>query len=226
MCTVIVTIRSVLWSVMTIAASLMILVSIFTNQWLIGTSSVGTFGSPPSMGLFGGENICQQLGESSLMLFEGECVPDLDQLQEQLLSEQETVLPHAWKGGIACFVVGLGIMVLTVVFSLVTPCLRHCCCCSLFTLSGSLQSFAAVLFTMGLLAYPAGWSAPEVQRMCHDSNSFVLGHCKLGGAYWMAVAGTVCTFLASSLTVFAYKSTKSHKTMYRRQDGERVICVP
>ena len=24
-------------------------------------------------------------------------------------------------------------------FSLVTPCLRHCCCCSLFTLSGSLQ---------------------------------------------------------------------------------------
>ena len=151
MCTVIVTIRSVLWSVMTIAASLMILVSIFTNQWLIGTSSVG---SPPSMGLFGGEDICQQLGESSLM------------------------------------------------------------------------SFAAVLFTMGLLAYPAGWSAPEVQRMCHNSNSFVLGNCKLGGAYWMAVAGTVCTFLASSLTVFAYKSTKSHKTMYRRQDGERVICVP
>ena len=49
---------------------------------------------------------------------------------------------------------------------------------------------------------------------------------QLGGAYWMAVAGTVCTFLASSLTVFAYKSTKSHKTMYRRQDGERVICVP
>ena len=25
------------------------------------------------------------------------------------------------------------------------------------------QSFAAVLFTMGLLAYPAGWSAPEVR---------------------------------------------------------------
>ena len=62
--------------------------------------------------------------------------------------------------------------------------------------------------------------------MCVDSNSFVLGHCKVGGAYWMAVAGTVCTFLASSLTVFAYKSTKSHKTMYRRQDGEKFICVP
>ena len=66
----------------------------------------------------------------------------------------------------------------------------------------------------------------QVVKMCVDSNSFVLGHCKVGGAYWMAVAGTVCTFLASSLTVFAYKSTKSHKTMYRRQDGEKFICVP
>ena len=66
----------------------------------------------------------------------------------------------------------------------------------------------------------------QVVKMCQDSNSFVLGHCKIGGAYWMAVAGTVCTFLASSLTVFAYKSTKSHKTMYRRQDGEKFICVP
>ena len=42
----------------------------------------------------------------------------------------------------------------------------------------------------------------------------------------MAVAGTVCAFLASSLTVFAYKSTKSHKALYRRQDGDMVICVP
>ena len=36
MCTIIVTIRSVLWAVMTIAGSLMILVSLFTNRWLIG----------------------------------------------------------------------------------------------------------------------------------------------------------------------------------------------
>ena len=35
MCTIIVTIRSVLWAVMTIAGSLMILVSLFTNRFLI-----------------------------------------------------------------------------------------------------------------------------------------------------------------------------------------------
>ena len=41
MCTIIVTIRSVLWAVMTIAGSLMILVALFTNRWLIGSSSTG-----------------------------------------------------------------------------------------------------------------------------------------------------------------------------------------
>ena len=39
MCTIIVTIRSVLWAVMTIAGSLMILVSLFTNRWLVPTST-------------------------------------------------------------------------------------------------------------------------------------------------------------------------------------------
>ena len=36
MCTIIVTIRTVLWAVMTIAGSLMILVSLFTDRWIIG----------------------------------------------------------------------------------------------------------------------------------------------------------------------------------------------
>merc|ERR1712018_676836 len=167
---------------MTIAASLMILVSIFTDQWLIGSTSQlqGPFGhAEESMGLFGGNNMCQPMEN---MLFEGECVPDFERLKVELLKEEETLLPHAWKGGIGCMVVGLAIMVLT-------ACFRHCCCCSVFTFSGSLQSFAAVLFSMGLVAYPAGWGSPEVVTMCQDSNSFVLGHCKIGGAYWMAVCG-------------------------------------
>merc|ERR1712038_1801876 len=107
MCTIIVTIRSVLWAVMTIAASLMILVSIFTDQWLIGpTSQLQTPYGPAeeSMGLFGGTNMCQPMEN---MLFEGECVPDFEKLKLELLKEEETVLPHAWKGGIACMVVGL-----------------------------------------------------------------------------------------------------------------------
>ena len=46
MCTIIVTIRTVLWAVMTIAGSLMILVSLLTDRWLIGGFQVPT--SPES----------------------------------------------------------------------------------------------------------------------------------------------------------------------------------
>merc|ERR1712212_216317 len=127
---------------MTIAASLMILVSIFTDQWLIGPTnqlqiSIGQVGE--SMGLFGGNDICRPMDN---MLFEGECVPDFERLKLELLKEEETVLPHAWKGGIGCMVVGLAIMVLTVLLSILPPCFRHCCCCSVFTFSGSLQVYS------------------------------------------------------------------------------------
>ena len=48
MCTIIVTIRSVLWAVMTIAGSLMILVSLFTNRWLIGGFNIPNSGNSVS----------------------------------------------------------------------------------------------------------------------------------------------------------------------------------
>ena len=86
--------------------------------------------------------------------------------------------------------------------------------------------FAAVLFSLGLLAYPAGWRSRQVTDICGPSDAFILGNCQIGGAYWMAVAGTICTALASSLTVFAYKSTKSSKTTNRRHEGDKFICVP
>lgn len=248
MCTIIVSVRSVLWAVMTIAASLMVLLSIFSDRWLVGDfTTVPRSGAEVeamvkdafnkfeqfadgrpvdttrSLGLF---LRCKKASGDQMGLFIGECLPNLYTLEEEFYSADDTVFPHAWKGAVLCFATGLAIMVMTVALSLVTPCLRYCCCCSIFTLLGVIQSFSAVLFTLGLLAYPAGWGSDQVRQICGPSDSFVLGHCKLGGAFWMAVAGTVCTFLASSLTVFAYKSTKSHKTLYRRQDGDMVICVP
>jgi len=245
MCTIIVTIRSVLWAVMTIAGSLMILVSLFTNRWLIGGFNVpSNSNSLESVAhnvydkfsdFVEGRKIDDKIAfgifldcvrPEGTLIFDGECIPNLDKLKEQMFSEDDKEFPHAWKGGIACFTVGLAIMVFTVVLSLLTPCCRYCFCCSVFTFCGSVQMFSAVLFTLGLLSYPAGWGSRRVVDICNTSQPFYLGECQIGGAYWMAVAGTVCTALASSLTVFAYKSTKSNKTQYRRQDGDKFICVP
>lgn len=46
-------------------------------------------------------------------------------------------------------------------------------------------------FCLGLLAFPAGWASQRVVEACGESNAFVLGDCQIGGAFWMAVAGTV-----------------------------------
>lgn len=65
-------------------------------------------------------------------IFEGECIPRLDELVKQIKSEDDNVFPHAWKGGIGCFTLGLTIMILTVLLALLTPCCRYCMCCSVF----------------------------------------------------------------------------------------------
>ena len=96
-------------------------------------------------------------------------------------------------------------------FALMTLCCRRCICCSVFTVCGSLQSFAALLFTLGLVAFPAGWGAAVIKDDYCGSGSrpFVLDSCTLGLGFWLAVAGTVCAWLSSSLAIWAYQSTKT-----------------
>ena len=52
-----------------------------------------------------------------------------------------------------------------------------------------------------------------LQTYCGGQSAiFHLGDvCQLGFAFWLAVAGTVCTVFASSLAIWAYQSTKTHK---------------
>ena len=41
---------------------------------------------------------------------------------------------------------------------------------SVFQFCGSVQMFAAVLFSIGLLAYPAGWGSGRVKDICGEEN--------------------------------------------------------
>ena len=95
-----------------------------------------------------------------------------------------------------------------------TVCCRSCCCCSVFTFCGSIQSFASILFMLGLIAFPAGWGSTVVRKSycAGSSGPFILGDsCTVGAGFWLAVAGTVCALLASILAIWAYKSTKTHR---------------
>jgi len=226
----------------------MILIALFTNTWLkghISTSNImnsaeGVFDTVTSIGndLASGNvgNIVKK--EVGLFIhctpidskpfFEGECIPKLAEIEKLFTDLDDSKYPHAWRGAVICFVFGLAIMILTDLFALLTVCCRQCICCSVFTICGSMQSFASILFTLGLIAYPAGWGNDYVKNQyCSGaSGPFVLGeNCSIGMAFWIAVAGTVCTVLASSLAIWAYQSTRSSKCEQAKDEGEHCICL-
>ena len=64
----------------------------------------------------------------------------------------------------------LSLQVITDLFALLTICCRRCICCSVFTVCGSVQSFAAMLFVIGLVAYPAGWGHEDIQTVRTEYN--------------------------------------------------------
>lgn len=248
MCTIICTVRSVLWYITSIAGTLLILLALFSNKWLVGHVSPTSFNDIGSIinaasdvvtnvqdGAKNAEDLlrnevglfkdCVQMDNGKL--FEGECIPDWEKLHELYTDMDSDKYPHSWRGAVICFVIGLGLMVITDLFALLTVCCRSCICCSVFTICGSFQSFAGILFTLGLIAYPAGWGSKIVQdEYCNGkSMPFVLGDCEIGIAFWLAVAGTVCTVLASSLAIWAYQSTQSFKCEEAKDQGEHCICL-
>jgi len=162
--------------------------------------------------------------------FEGECIPNLDEIKDMFDPDKldNEDYPHAWRGAVVCFTLGLAIMVLTDLFALLTICCRSCLCCSVFTVCGSFQSVATIAFTLGLVAYPAGWGTKLVRNnYCgQQAGIFQLGDCEIGFAFWLAVAGTICTMLASSLAIWAYQSTKSERARELKRDQEKCICLP
>jgi len=246
MCTLIVTIRTVLWYVMSLAGTLLILVACFTDRWLHRPSlqerltdmedfvetgkNVITSASDGVIFDVAKENIglFEKCTKPEGAFFEGECVPNIDDIKTIYTEWDRNMYPHAWRGAILCFTLGLFVCVLTDLFALLTICCRRCICCSVFTVCGSLQSFASILFTLGLIAYAAGWGSKKVsQTYCgENSHPFVLGEeCQLGIAFWLALAGTVCTVLASSLAIWAYQSTRSQKAEELQSQGDRCICL-
>jgi len=248
MCTLIVTIRTVLWYVMSLAGTLLILVASFTDRWLhyrrtitnqiINTNlnqlgnTITNIGNSVKDGdfsdlAFANLGLFKDCKKPEGAFFEGECVPNLNDLEDIYTDWKSDVYPHAWRGAILCFTLGLFVCVLTDMFALLTICCRRCICCSVFTVCGSLQSFASILFTLGLIAYAAGWGSKMVSdNYCKNSHPFVLGEsCELGIAFWLALGGTICTVLASSLAIWAYQSTRSQKAEELQSQGDRCICL-
>lgn len=43
--------------------------------------------------------------------FEGECIPDIEKIATLFTDLDDTKYPHAWRGAVICFLLGLALMV-------------------------------------------------------------------------------------------------------------------
>jgi len=240
MFTIIVTIRSVLWSVMTILATLMVLIALFSDRWIIGQlhiprsleslENTGHMLADKTNQFLEGRKINRHLTLGIFLdckkpkgdlFFYGECLPDLERLELQMNSDNDEY-PHAWKIGVGCLLIGLLIMIITVLWSILSPFSYYC---SIFSLGCVLQLMAAVLFTTGLLSYAAGWGSDKVRVVCGASQPFQEGDCQIGEGFWLAVSGTLGTYIAAYLATRAYNSTHTGKAAHMIEDGDRIVCA-
>lgn len=226
MCYVVVTSRTLLWTLLTMATTLAMVAAVITPTWLVGPSrrlrsrQKGNTDDEiftPSLGLYNG---CIKVHEID-QLFTENCAPFVTSFG---MSSED--FPNFWKAALILFVCGLGLLAITLLTSLSCCCIKSVMRKSVFTVSGTMQAIAGILFVFGLLLYPAGWGSRRIQMVCSSkAGPYNIGDCALGWTYYLAIIGTIVTFICSLLSVQAEMSTTSSKVQDGLLEGKNVICL-
>ncbi|KAL0279230.1 UNVERIFIED_CONTAM: hypothetical protein PYX00_000837 [Menopon gallinae] len=196
----------VLWGIFTICYAIIIIVAFVTPEWIGDTSASE---SPGRFGLwtrcfFRGSNELSGIGVE-------ECIGKLDDFSG--------IVHVAFKA--ATVFVGL-----SAVISLVTICTMllffFFASTTVFYICGWLQLLSALFLIVGVLTYPAGWDAPEVQQICGPTaSSYHLGECGIRWSYLLAVIGCFDALILSSLAfILATKHVKLQSDQGHPQNGQ------
>ncbi|XP_012251871.1 LHFPL tetraspan subfamily member 2 protein [Athalia rosae] len=218
MCYVIVTGRSLLWTLMSLGAALAILSALVTPRWLVGPQITkmtenGTERYTPTVGVF---NRCTRLyGKSHCGNFNADG-----------LATPSSVFPNCWKATLFFLALGMAVMTVTVIAALLGCCVQSIGKKSIFDLAGVAQSIAGITYLLGMTLYAGGWGSERVQRLCgEEAAPFYLGDCTLGWAFYSAVLGVLLTFVSAVLSGQAEKSTASDKVQDEMNEGKTLICL-
>ena len=154
MCYVIVTVRSMLWTLLTILSTLAIVGAIITPQWLIGsptgialrtsievnnqtyyqytTEKQRTY--RPTIGIF---NRCVKMHQFETGDYIDSCHTYVTGFQMHSRD-----FPDPWKCSLVLFTIGVILLIVTNIAAVFSLCVQAICRKSIFTLSGLLQSIA------------------------------------------------------------------------------------
>ncbi|CAK9293117.1 unnamed protein product [Gordionus sp. m RMFG-2023] len=132
----------------------------------------------------------------------------------------------AWKIVLIFMLIGCILMIITCFAALVSFCIRSLFKKSICILTGIVQAFAGLFFTLALIIYPIGWSSSRVEKICgNGSDIYALGHCEPGWAFYSGIGGTVLCFLCSFLTIQAEISTSNDKVQSEILKGRSIIFL-
>ncbi|XP_019954921.1 LHFPL tetraspan subfamily member 2a protein-like [Paralichthys olivaceus] len=219
MCHVIVTCRSMLWTLLSIVVAFAELIAFMSPDWLLGVprsdfsvsgAGVDSGEYRPSLGLY---SRCLQVRARGVS-----CGPYAGTFGE--------VASGFWKAAMLFLAAGtlvLGCVAFVSIFSL---CFQSILKKSIFNICGLLQAIAGLLLMVGLMLYPAGWGSEKVISYCgSEASPFRPALCSLGWAFYAAIGGTLATFLCSVLSAQAEIATSSDKVQEEIEEGKSLICL-
>ncbi|KAL2092086.1 hypothetical protein ACEWY4_011884 [Coilia grayii] len=222
MCHVIVTCRSMLWTLLSIVVAFAELIAFMGPDWLVSPPSgpISTNGSfrlssrphRPTLGLYAR---CRKVPNHHRDVQCGPYAADFGEIASGF-----------WQATVIFLAVAILILSVVALFAVFSMCFQSIMRKSIFNVCGLLQGIAGLFLIMGLMLYPAGWGCEKVRQYCGpDSSPYRVGDCSLGWAFYAAIGGTVLTFFCAMFSAQAEKATSSDKVQDEIEEGRSLVCV-
>ncbi|KAB5528462.1 hypothetical protein PHYPO_G00140470 [Pangasianodon hypophthalmus] len=220
MCHVIVTCRSMLWTLLSIVVAFAELVAIMSADWLVGVHHPSQYNAsatgppdpnPPTLGLY---SRCIRVSQQKTV----QCGPYAADFTE--------IASGFWQASIIFLVVGIFLLSIVGFLAVFSMCFQSILGKSIFNVCGLLQGIAGLFLMLGLMLYPAGFGCDKVVNYCgSEASPYKLGQCSVGWALYTAIGGTVLTFVCAMFSAQAEIATSSDKVQDEIDEGRTLICV-
>ncbi|CAB3374056.1 LHFPL tetraspan subfamily member 2a protein-like [Cloeon dipterum] len=234
-CFVIITTRSLLWTLLTLASTLAVLSAILTAKWLVGPEHTYHFNVTTKSETDPTKFIVEQqwkIYSKSLGIFtrctlikgREHCAPFVGMHD----AEGGSGFPVAWQIALVFLTLGVLTGIVTTMAALLGCCVQAVCGKkSLFSVAGAAQAAAGLLYIVGFMIIPFGFGSERVQRLCGPNSSvFYIDDCSLGWSFYMALLGIFGNFVCAVLSSLADKAMQSDRIQEEIDDGKILICLP
>ncbi|XP_026681943.1 LHFPL tetraspan subfamily member 2 protein isoform X2 [Diaphorina citri] len=244
---VVITGRSILWTFLSLVATLCMLTAVLSAKWIIGPhmmqgnaryqfeyvrpdytryrsspgliQGVGPFEYDNTPGMYPSIGI---YNKCSVINGYNIC----SSFAAQGIFTNSSTFPTMWKISLVLYIIGLIILGVSLLGALLSFCNQTLFDRNIFSLSGSAQLIAGGLFVLAILSYASGFGATRMQSFCGpDAGFFSIGDCTFGWSFYLAWFGVILTFISAILSAASNKQAFSDRVTSKIDSGESFICI-